>query len=172
MTRTPPRSVARTALLLTVGALSLTACGFNSPVQTQKPYQPADGVEVNLGSVAIRNLLVVATTADAPGQLAGLVVNSSSTPQTITITTPDGTSAKTQVGAGLTSQLSTGPGAVVLAKAGAPAGNLVTLKISTPTSGTSDVSVPVLLPQGYYATVTPSATPASPTATPSVTTGP
>jgi hypothetical protein len=148
--------------VLALGALSgLAACGYNSPVQTQLPYQPADGVEVNLGPIAIRNLLIVGTTASAPGRMAGLIVNSAATAQTVTITTPDGGSAKAAVPAGATLSLSEGTGAITLPKAGAPAGSIVQLKLSTPTSGTDSVGVPVLAPQLYYATLTPTSTPTS-----------
>jgi len=148
-------------LLLAVGSLALAGCSLNSPVQTQVPYQPGDGVEVNLGSIAIRNLLVVASGPQAPGRVAGLVVNSGATPQTVTISAPDGTKSTSKIPAGATLDLSAAPGAVVLRTAGAPAGGVVQLKVSTPGSGTDDVGVPVLLPQFYYSTLTPTGSPTS-----------
>jgi len=148
-------------LLLCGGAALLAGCSVNSPVQTQLPYQPSDGVQVNLGTITISDLLVVAKGADAPGRVSGLIRNTTATPQTLTITSPDGSTSKTEVPPGPPLDLAAPPGAVVLAKAGAPAGGLVQLKLSTPSSGTDSVGVPVLLPELYYATLTPTAPPTS-----------
>lgn len=48
-----------TALLLLLGlVLTATACGMY--VQTNRPYTPADGVNVDTGTVRVRNLMILA----------------------------------------------------------------------------------------------------------------
>ena len=52
------------ATLLSLGLLlTASACGLN--VQTNKPYTPADGVNLDVGSVRVRNLTIVSRT---PGE--------------------------------------------------------------------------------------------------------
>ena len=46
---------------------ALSACSFFSPVQTDNKYIPADGVPVQLGVIAGRNLAIVADAAGGPG---------------------------------------------------------------------------------------------------------
>jgi hypothetical protein len=50
------------AALLALGlVLVISACGLN--VQTNKPYTPADGVNLDAGSVKIRNLMILSRAA-------------------------------------------------------------------------------------------------------------
>jgi hypothetical protein len=49
------------ALLLLLGVvLSASACGMN--VQTNNPYTPADGVNLDIGTVHVRNLMILSRT--------------------------------------------------------------------------------------------------------------
>jgi len=140
-----------------VAAVALSGCQVMSPIQTSVPYQPADGVAVNLGDVQIRDLVVISGAKGEVGILSGMVVNKSNAPVTITFAAGDGGSTKAQVLAGGQARLSGvegSPPVTLPAIASAP-GDIVTLTVSTPTSGASEVSVPVLLPAGYYATITP-----------------
>lgn len=43
-----------------VTMLTLTGCGFFTPVATMKPYDPSDGVGADLGDLALRNILLIA----------------------------------------------------------------------------------------------------------------
>jgi hypothetical protein len=50
------------AVLLSLGVvLTASACGMN--VQTNKPYTPADGINLDVGSVHVRNLMILSRTA-------------------------------------------------------------------------------------------------------------
>jgi hypothetical protein len=43
-----------------VTVLTLTGCGFVTPVATMDPYDPSDGVGADIGDLALRNILLIA----------------------------------------------------------------------------------------------------------------
>ena len=156
-------SVSRKALLVSAGvvaagAVALTGCQTQSPIQTQFTYQPADGVAVNLGTVKVRDLVIVSSAKDQPGALSGVVVNDGDQPVRISFATADGAQTSTQAPAHESLKLGDGATAdtTTLPKVATTPGGLVQLEVSTPEGGAQRVQVPVLLPQGYYSTVTPS----------------
>jgi hypothetical protein len=55
--RTTARFFVAGALLST---LALTGCTFITPIATQDPYDPSDGVGADIGDLALRNILLVA----------------------------------------------------------------------------------------------------------------
>jgi copper(I)-binding protein len=71
-----PRIRRRTALAAATVALSvgLTGCGAGFNAQTTTPYQAAEGTNAASGSIAVRNMLVLAA-EDGKGQLYGVIVN-------------------------------------------------------------------------------------------------
>ena len=159
---TPVAAVLAAAL---AGALALSGCQSFSPVQTIAPYQSADGVAVDLGDVQIRDLLVVSSAKGSPGVLSGMVLNNGAEPVTVTFTAgAGGGSAQTQIPAGDQTRLSGVEGAtsVTLPAISVAPGAVIKVTVSTPAGGAPEVSVPVLLPEGYYATITPA--PGQPTA--------
>ena len=178
------------ALMLAAAALvgMLAGCGL-SPIQTTIAYDPSDGVSARVGDVQVRNLLVVGTTADAPGIISGVLLNGGTA--AVTVTLASGTSApvpvdvpaggSVQLGAtGADPAATTAPGtpgrAVArLSAVGAPAGAVIAVTLTSAGGGTTTVQVPVVPPTNQYASLTPSA--AAPSAgpapvTPSVTQGP
>jgi copper(I)-binding protein len=66
----------RTGLAGASLALSLVvaACGANFGAQTTKPYQPAEGTNADSGSIAVRNMLVLAD-EEGKGELHAGIVN-------------------------------------------------------------------------------------------------
>ena len=154
-----------------VSTLLLSGCQLTSPMEVTS-YPPADGVEVTLGQIKVRNLLVVADSKGAQGVLSGLVVNDGLNPVTVTFGTQGGTPVTAHVPALSQTRLSggTSPDATI-SSVDAPPGALLTMTVGTPASGQDQVMVPVLLPDGYYATVTPGSAPSTsstPTNTPSL----
>jgi len=99
------RSVRRTALAGAAATLSiaLAACGASFSAQTQKPYQAAEGTNADSGSIAVRNLLVLASD-DGKGELHSVIVNNGSTDDTLVKIeqappgTPDGQAGGDQPG--------------------------------------------------------------------------
>ena len=71
--RTPFRS---TVVGLAVATLTLTGCAFITPIATQDPYDPSDGVGADLGDLSLRNILLIAND-DSEATLVMTVVNNS-----------------------------------------------------------------------------------------------
>jgi hypothetical protein len=155
------------------GVLALSGCEVFSPIQTAVPYQPADGVSVDLGNVQIRDLVVVSGAKGGAGTLSGLAVNNGAVPITVSFSAATATPANPAIG-GDAAQASLPAGAAVrldgvaggtpvsLPSVPAAPGDIVTLTVSTPSSGSTDASVPVLPPTGYYSTITPGPAPSTP----------
>ena len=148
-----------TGATVLAAVLALSGCQLASPIQTNVPYQPADGVAVDLGAVQVRDLVIVTDAKGGVGTLSGLVVNRSAEPVTVTFATGPGAeaSARATIPAGTPTRLSGVEGVtpVTIPKfTGAP-GDMVNVVVSTPDAGAPVVSVPVLLPTGYYSSITP-----------------
>ena len=58
----------------TIAVLTLTGCGFSTPIATMKPYDPSDGVGADIGDLALRNVLLIAND-NAEATLIMTVVN-------------------------------------------------------------------------------------------------
>lgn len=147
-------------------ALALSGCQVMSPIQTNETYQPADGVAVDLGDVQVRDLVVITGARGEVGTLSGMVVNRGTTPVTVTFAAGgSGGAATMEIAAGKQDRLSgvDGIAPVTLPNVPAAPGDVVKLSVSTPAGGAPVVSVPVLLPDGYYATITPAPPQTSPT---------
>jgi hypothetical protein len=159
-TRAAPVRAATTlakALATSVAAAAvLSGCQVMSPIQTTVPYQPANGVPVDLGAVQIRDLVVVSRAKGEVGTLSGMVVNTSAQPVIIRFAAGAASNATT-VPADSQTRLSgvAGTEPVTLPSIDAAPGGVVKVTVSTPAGGASDVSVPVLLPDGIYTTITP-----------------
>ena len=140
------------------GVLALSGCQVMSPIQTSEPYQPADGVAVDLGDVQVRDLVVITGAKGEVGTLSGMVVNRGTQPVTITFAAgASGDAARAEIAAGKQARLSglDGIGAITLPSIAVAPGGVIKLTVSTPAGGAPQVSVPVLLPDGVYATITP-----------------
>ena len=164
------------ALMLAAAALVgvLAGCGL-SPIQTTIAYDPSDGVSASVGDVQVRNLLVVGSSADAPGIVSGVLLNGGTA--AVTVTLASGTSApvpvdvpaggSVQLGAtGADPAATTAPGTpgraiARLSAVGAPAGAVIAVTLTSAGGGTTTVQVPVVPPTNQYASLTPSAAPPS-----------
>jgi hypothetical protein len=148
----------RVLLLTTVaaGTLVLAGCSTTNPTTTMLPYAPADGIELDGESLAVRDLLVVSQGDGAPGVVSGSLVNGTDEPLTATVSvngealTPeitvepnsatrlDGTAADGTAGDPLT-----------VPALDSPAGQGVEVRVQA--GGETLVGrAPVLLPQGHY----------------------
>lgn len=161
---TAPRSrrLAVAGFALTA-ALGLSACQMTSPVTTDMIYDPADGVSVNVGDIAVRDLLIVSEGDGAPGIVSGLVVNNSAeptdvtlvvsadgraTPLSPTVSVPAGGAVRLDGQSSGDSDETTGPVSIP-AVAVAPGGN-VEILVQTASGQADSALTPVLLPEGYY----------------------
>jgi len=155
------------------GLALVTGCTTMSPSQTLVPYQPADGVALDVGSVQGRDLLLVASAKGATGVLSGSLINTGTTTVTVTFAaasapgTASGTPPKATT-LRLAPSEQTPITKVEIPELAAAPGDLTQIAMTT-SDGTGIASVPVLLPTDYYATVTPSPTTTSAETTPAPT---
>lgn len=123
-----------------------------SPIQTDVPYEPSDGVPVDLGAVQVRGLVVIASAKGANGALSGAVINSGAGETRVAFSSAQAQGGSVTVAPGGTTPLTS----VTIPQVSAAPGGVVSMVVSTPTSGDVTVEVPVLPPTLYYSTVTPS----------------
>jgi hypothetical protein len=176
MRRTPlaPRtgglstSLRRILPVFAVGAaLALAGCSTQSPVQTDEPYQPADGVPVDLGPVQVRDLVVISSGKGKPGVLSASLINTSDTEHRVAFALPESTPVFATAPPHSQHELSNGT-QLQLPSVPVVPGEVVVLTVQSPAAPTTVVTVPVLPPVGYYATLDARAAPtpeASPTTT-------
>ncbi len=166
------RTSVLTAGLAVAGALALSGCQLTSPQQTMMPYQPADGVNVTLGSVTVDDLVIVSSAKGQQGVLSGQIANSGGQPATVTISAPGAPAVTKRVEAGSMVRLSgeSGSSPATLPSVSVEPGSLMNLTIGTSAAGSNVVGVPVLVPSLYYSTLTPAGSGSpSPSATPTQT---
>ena len=151
-------------LVLGAAALAVltgvSGCAYISPQATADTYAPADGVQMDLGDVQLRNVLVVAEDADSQGRVLGTVINNGDTAQTVTMDA-DGATATIEVPANQEVVLEKSK-PVMLDKAGADPGLMVDTSF-TADGQDSNASVPVLdhtYPR--YASFVPGGAPTTP----------
>lgn len=149
----------------------LTGCGFN--VQTNLPYTPANGVNFQVGSVQVRNLMVLSRTEgvgflsatmssserDSLTGVSGTVINSDgSDGGPLTATIPSAVS----LGNGVPVILTEGAQFVTVTGQGLTPGLTVVLTLQFSSAGETTLRVPVVdANQPAYATVSPSAIPSA-----------
>jgi len=146
--------------------LGVTAgCQANNPVQTNVPYQPADGVSADVGELAVRDLVLVGD-GTGPAVVSGNAINTGTESMTVQIAAQPSATADPSAAPQGGSELQLGPREQVdLATKGlqltgvtSKPGMLVPVSLSSSTGGTTIVSVPLLPAVDHYATVTPAPT--------------
>ena len=169
---TSPRPFLRRLLPVAVAgaALALSACQTQSPIQTDVTYVPADGVPVDLGTVQLRDLVVISGGKDKAGVLSASVSNNSGQAERIAFALPQAQPVYAEAPAHSERRLSDAT-QVQLPAVPANAGDVVTLSVQTPSTPAVLVVVPVLPASGYYASLAPTLAPAT-AATPTTTATP
>jgi hypothetical protein len=175
----PAKRVAAVAAL-GVGLLTATGCGYINAQQTTHTYSASDGVRADIGSLQLRNMLIVSAdpkstssssssssssaSAGGPGRLVGTVFNTSD--KDVTMTLKDASSTmRIDVPKKGEVQLDKAGTDVRLASSGAVPGALATVAFTV--DGTSqDVQIPVVDGtlaeyRQYIPTPSPSATSSS-----------
>lgn len=131
-------------------ALTLSACQYTSTIQTDRPYEPADGVSSQIGDLQVRNLLVVAGEKGGIGNLVGMTANPTDRAGQVTFTVAGGKPIRVNVPAQGSAQLSTPDTLVPAGTINVMPGDLVPVEVSSPTGGTTTMQIPVKYPQGPY----------------------
>ena len=148
-------------------ALLASGCAVFSPVQTDLPYIPADGSDLTMPGLDLRNLVVVGEGEGEPGVLVGQVVNQGPEAVEIQFGLEGATPVTASVPAFTGDALNDGGATIRLDSVPSAPGTIVTLAVVTAEGGQNVVSVPVLPPDLYYAEYEPEPLPTpEPSATP------
>lgn len=145
-----------------VGALSITGCSAINPQSTTQTISPSDGVMLNMGSLEMRDMLIVSAGQGDPGRLLGAVYNTSDSDISLTISGSGGAQAQLTVKPGSPILLVDAKNKTELSTVSQPAGAMETLTLTQtgPGEQTTTFSVPVL--NGIfkeYATLVPTPAP-------------
>jgi len=144
------RALAAAGALASTAALS--ACSYLSPVQTDMPYNPTEGVSAKLGVVVARNLAIVSSAANGKGVLMGAVVNQGDSSVSVSFGAQPGvTAGSMDVGGRELKTITT----ITFDSVAAPPGSTADLFLRTSEGADQKVTVPVLLPTGALATLKP-----------------
>lgn len=150
-TASTPAARVALAAALGVGLLTATGCGYINPQQTSIQYSASDGVRADVGSLQLRNVLIVssgksgsATTPspDAPGRLIGSLYNTSSQDLTVSLSTANSSPVTVTVPKNGTVRLEEST-PVSFAHVGGVPGSLVDVQVSAGSSSQT-VKIPVL----------------------------
>ncbi|OZB50654.1 MAG: hypothetical protein B7X40_01470 [Cellulomonas sp. 14-74-6] len=157
-TRRPRRTIA-VAVLAVALVGGLAGCSATNPIQTQRPYSPADGVRATLGPLETTNLLVAGTAKGHAAALSGGLVNTGADALTVSVAVSGETSTFTVPGHGsvLIGTGSDSGRTMPIQSLDADPGALTTVTLKVPSAGSAAVQVPVVdgaLPQ--YTSVLPS----------------
>ena len=155
------RQVSALAAGIAVVAVS-AGCQVASPVQTDVPYVPADGVPVDVGQLAIRDLLLVGD-GSGPAVISGSAINLGEEQMTVKIApqaSQDSTStpSSSEISLGPREQVNLATKGLEISSLAAKPGTLVPVTITSSTGGTAVASVPVLRAADSYASLTPAPT--------------
>jgi hypothetical protein len=141
----PSRRTRWTAIPAAVAALALAGCSATNPITTAEAYNVVDGVQADLAQdVRANNLLVVTSEEGAAGVMSGALSNEGRDQVEVTIA-PEGADELTiEVPARGTVLLGAEDGEQVeLDSVEAAPGTLLTVALSTPDGGSTEIGVPV-----------------------------
>jgi hypothetical protein len=156
-------SLRRVLPVVAIGAaIALSACQTQSPVQTEVPYNPADGVPVDLGQVQVRDLVVVGQGRDKAGVISGSVSNNGDSEERVAFALPNESPVYATAPPHSTVRLSEDQ-QVQLPSVPAAPGDVVTLTVQTASAPSAVASVPVVPASSYYASLAATASPSSST---------
>lgn len=143
MNRVQRGKLAMAAAAIGIGLLSVTGCGYINAQQTSHQYAASDGVREDLGSLQLRNMLIVSTGANNPGRVIGAVFNPSSSDATLTINGAGGSQTSIPVKAKSETYLNENTDAAILSTSGGNPGSMASVTIKTG-SESRTVQFPVL----------------------------
>ncbi len=140
---------------------ALSACQLASPLATEYPYDPADGVGVETADMEILDLIVISEAEDSPGVVAGYVVNTSKKAMSVSLAVESEgervdlePAVEVAPGAGLRLDGKTDDGdfanpVTVPSVPGIP-GSVITIRMSSSGGDVTSARVPVFPPDGVY----------------------
>ena len=139
------RSWTTSAAVAAAAVLGLSGCSATNPITTAEAYNVVDGVQADLGSsVAARNLLVVTAEEGGAGTMTGGLTNAGREDVEVTVEPEGADSVTITVPARGTVLLGSDfDEEVEIDRVEAAPGSLLTVTVSTPEGGSTDIQVPV-----------------------------
>jgi len=129
-----------------VGALTFTGCSAINPQSTLMEVAPSDGVNLTMGSLDLRNVLIISEGKDTPGRVLGTFYNNADADITLTIGGSQGAQTEITVVPGTPMVLNGTTDKGILSNVAAPAGamQVISLRQSGAATETGELNVPVL----------------------------
>ncbi len=129
-----------------IGAMAFTGCSAINQQSTTTVYSASDGVRLDMGSLELRNVLIVSNGHDAPGRVLGSFYNTSTSDITLTISGAQGSQTEVTVKPGVPTILNGANDKAILSTVTAAAGamEVVQLRQSGAGSDTASLNLPVL----------------------------
>ena len=152
---------------LAVAALVLVAgCSATNPYTTTEGYQPADTEALTVGPVHVASLGVFTEAEGAPGSLVARIVNTTTEPQSLTMTAAGGSTLDETFTVAGSTTLAVGPDedtVVIIPSVSERPGELIPMTLTASDGTTEEVTVPVLSNNfPMYATLVPTPVPVVP----------
>ncbi len=133
--------------LIGAGALAVSGCSYINPQSTGQIYSASDGVRSDIGSLQLRNILIVSSGENKPGRVIGAVFNTSDSDIQLTISGPAGSQTEIAVKAHGDYYLNEKSDSSILGTVSAAPGAMELLKLEQ-TGGagpqSAELNVPVL----------------------------
>lgn len=127
-----------------IGAMAFTGCSAINQQSTTMQVTLSDGVNLNMGQLEMRNVLIISEAAGAPGNIVGTFYNSSDSDITLTLNGSQGAQADVTVAPGTPTVLSVDSARVELDPVSEAPGAVEKLKLSTSAGESKELTVPVL----------------------------
>ncbi|WP_207345283.1 hypothetical protein [Arthrobacter sp. E3] len=129
-----------------IGAMTFTGCSATNPQSTTMEVAVSDGVNLNLGSLELRNVLVISKAEGSPGRVLGTFYNKADSDITLTISGAQGSQTEITVKPSMPLVLNGESDKAILSTMGAAPGAVETLELrsSGAASETATLEVPVL----------------------------
>lgn len=126
-----------------IGAMAFTGCSAINQQSTTMIYSASDGVRLNMGSLELRNVMIISDEAGGPGRVAGTFYNTSDSDITLTISGASGSQTEIKVSPDVPTVLNAANDSYVLSTVAEAPGAVEKVELKAG-SETASLKVPVL----------------------------
>jgi hypothetical protein len=151
-----------------IGAMAFTGCSAINQQSTTLVYSASDGVRMDMGSLELRNVLIVSGGANEPGRVLGTFYNNATSDISLTIGGAKGSQTEVTVKPGIPLVLNGDSDKAILSTISAPPGamEVITLRQSGGGTESGELNVPILDGTlAAYKNLVPTAAPSAPATT-------
>lgn len=127
-----------------IGAMAFTGCSAINQQSTTMEVTVSDGVNLNMGPLELRNVLIISEAAGEPGNVIGTFYNTSDSDITLTVSGAQGASTEITVTPGAPTVVDAKANRATLSTTAEAPGAIETLELSSSAGETETLKVPVL----------------------------